>query len=217
MKRRRRHWKDDEAMALRLLYPDTATKRLAVLFGRPLDSIYGMANKLGLSKSAAYLASEDACRLRRGDNVGAPYRFKKGHVPPNKGLRRPGWGPGRMKETQFKKGQVSHTWRPVGDERIVDGYRYTKVSDTRNVPWTRNWFPTHVLLWEKRNGKVPRGHALAFLNGDKADIRLDNLELITRRELMRRNSVHNYPKAIVEVIQLRGALQRQINKRSRAS
>lgn len=48
------------------------------------------------------------------------------------------------------------------------------------------------------------------------DVRLDNIECITRRELMARNTVHNLPAALKEVVQLSGVLKRQINKRKRA-
>jgi len=190
--------------------------------GRSVRGINSQAGLLGLRKTAAYLASPEACRLRRGDNVGAPYRFQKGHIPANKGLRRPGWHSGRMSETWFKAGERGSRWMPIGSTRLIDGYRYTKVKDIRStkdgpgfVPYTVNWKLTHFLLWEKAHRRrVPPGHALAFRNGDRTDIRLENLELITRRELMRRNTVHNLPKELAQVIQLRGALQRQINRRS---
>jgi HNH endonuclease len=212
---------DDKLLIAR--YPHESTATLARQLRRSLTAVYGRARLLGLSKSAEYMASPDACRLRRGDDVGAPFRFKKGHVPANKGLRRPGWGPGRMKETQFKPGQRGSRWMPVGSTRVVDGYLYTKVRDLRStkagagfVPWTRNWKVTHVLLWEKHHRRrVPRHHALAFRNGDRTDIRLDNLELITRRDLMARNTVHNLPKPLAETIQLLGALTRQIRRRTR--
>jgi hypothetical protein len=181
-----------------------------------LTATFGRARQLGLAKTAEYLASPDACCLRREGSPGIAYRFPKGHTPANKGLRRPGYGPGRMKKTQFKKGQAGWNWRPIGGQRLVDGYLYTKVSDVRCVPWTRNWRPTHVLLWEKHRGQVPPGHALKFINGDRTDVRLDNLQLLTRRELMARNTVHNLPKPLAQTIQLLGALKRQIRRKTRS-
>jgi HNH endonuclease len=217
----KRLWSASDDALLAARYPHERTATIARDLRRTLTAVFGRANVLGLKKSAVYLASADACRLRRGDNVGAPYRFKKGHVPANKGLRRPGYGPGRMKETQFKPGQRGSRWMPVGSTRLVDGYLYTKVRDLRStkqgagfVPWTRNWKATHVLLWEKHHRRrLPRHHALAFKNGNRLDIRLDNLELISRRQLMARNTVHNLPKPLAETIQLLGALNRQIRRR----
>jgi hypothetical protein len=70
-------------------------------------------------------------------------------------------------------------------------------------------------VWEAANGPLPAGHAIAFKNGDKTDIRLENLECIARRELMARNTVHNLPKPLAQAIQLLGALNRQINTKEK--
>lgn len=190
---------------------------LADRLARSVSAIYGRAAALGLHKSAEYLTSPDACRLRRGDQVGASSRFLRGHVPANKGLRRPGWSPGRMAETQFKPGVKPRTWKPIGSTRFTkDGYLQRKVSDTGYPP--RDWVGEHTLLWEKAHGPIPKGHALVFKdrnkgNRNKGNIYLDNLELITRRELMRRNTIHNYPPELADVIRLGAALKRQLRRR----
>lgn len=203
---------------LRELYPDTPTAHVARRLRRTVAATYGRADKLGLNKSAEYLASPAACRLRRGDNPGVAFRFPKGHVPANKGLRRPGWGPGRMKETQFKKGVrrgvAVRLYKPIGTERISkDGYLERKVND--GLPLQARWRAVHLVVWEAAHGPLPRGHAIAFKNGDKRDIRLDNLECITRAELMARNTVHNLPKPLAQTVQLLGALRRKINRKAR--
>ncbi len=38
------------------------------------------------------------------------------------------------------------------------------------------------MLWEKKNGKVPEGYVLTFLDGDKSNFTLDNLALISMAE-----------------------------------
>jgi hypothetical protein len=203
---------------MRVRYPHEPTPTVARELRRTVESVYARADKLGLKKSAAYLSSPHACRLRRGDNVGARFRYRKGHVPANKGLRRPGWGPGRMKEHQFREGmrsgRAASLYMPIGSTRLIDGYVYQKISDIPNVPYTVNWKPQHHLLWAAAHGPVPPGHALAFKNGDRTDVRLDNLECIPRRELMLRNTVHNYPKPLAETIQLLGALTNRIRRRT---
>lgn len=88
------------------------------------------------------------------------------------------------------------------------------MSDVPNVPYTVNWKAEHVLIWMAARGAVPAGHAVVFRNGDKADIRLENLECIARRALMARNSVHNLPKPLAQAVQLLGALNRQIRRRT---
>lgn len=214
----RRRWHPDEDAVLRMLYADTPTDAIAQQIDRTPHSTFQRARKLGLEKDAAYLASEAAGRIRRGDHRGRLHWFKKGEPPANKGLRRPGYAPGRMKETQFKKGQRSgvavRLWKAIGTERISkDGYLERKINN--DLPARRRWRAVHLLLWESANGPLPRGHAVVFKNGDKTDIRLDNLDLITRADLMRRNTVHNLPKPLAQAVQLLGALNRKINRRTR--
>lgn len=204
-------WTQRDLDLLRQRYPHEPTAALAADLGRSTRALYSMAKLYGLKKSAAYLASESARRLRRGDNVGAASRFPKGHVPANKGLRRPGWTAGRMAETQFKKGSKPRNWQPVGAERLSkEGYLQRKLTDTGYPP--RDWVPVHHIIWREAGRDIPQGFRLIFANGDKTDIRLDNLQLISLAENMRRNSYHNLPKPLAQLVQLRGALNRKINK-----
>jgi hypothetical protein len=207
----RRLWNPDDDALLRERYPHEDTRTIAVTLRRSIPAVYGRAKMRGLAKTDEYLASLAAASKLR--EAGASFRFGKGHVPANKGLRRPGYAPGRMSETQFKKGE-SLNRMPVGSTRLVDGYLYRKIADTPYVTWTKNWIIEHQRLWEAANGPVPPGHALAFRNGDRTDVRLENIECIRRRELMARNTVHNLPQELRSTIQLLGVLNRQINRRS---
>ena len=108
-------------------------------------------------------------------NTGRTGRFEKGHATWNKGTK----GLTKANVTSFKKGQKSHNYKPVGSERITkDGYCEIKVSDTG-----RRWRPKHVLIYEKHHGKVPKGSAVIFLDGDKRNFDIDNLYLVTRSQL----------------------------------
>ncbi len=211
-------WEPAEDAQLAARYPHERTTAIARDLGRTTAATYNRARKLGLAKSAEYLASPAACRLRREDNVGAACRFQAGHVPANKGLRRPGWAPGRMASTQFKKGErrgvAVRLYQPIGTERFSkDGYLERKVND--DLPLQARWRAVHLVLWEAAHGPVPKGHAVTFLNGDRRDVRLDNLGLISRRELMARNSLHNLPKPLVETLHMLGALNRRIRRMAR--
>ena len=83
----------------------------------------------------------------------------------------------------------------------------------------RRWVAVHRLVWEAAHGPVPDGHVVVFLPGKRTaeldGITLDVVELVTRRELMRRNSVHQMPKELVELVRLRGVLTRQINTKAK--
>jgi hypothetical protein len=210
----KRLWTRAEEAKLRARYPHEPTAKVARALRRTAPSVSQRARVLHLCKTAEYLASPAACRLRRGDQVGARTRFQKGHVPANKGLRRPGWSTGRMKETQFKPGVPSWHYMPIGSTRLIDGYVYRKVSDVPNVPYAVNWKPEHRLVWKAAGRRLRKGQALVFKNGDRTDIRLDNLERLTRRALMARNTVHNLPRPLAQAIHALGALKRQIRGRA---
>jgi hypothetical protein len=224
----RQYWTAEEDRTLRALYPELRSEEVAGRIGRSIGAIRARAKAFGLRKSDAFLASPLSGRTTGRQGVAT--RFQAGHTPPNKGLRRPGWAPGRMQETQFKKGVrggvAEKLWKPVGTERVNgDGYLVRKVAELDATGLTRAeaarrrqrlWRAVHLLLWEAEHGPVPAGHAVVFKNRDKTDIRLDNLELIPREALMRRNSVHNLPAPLPQTIQLLGALTRKINQRARA-
>ncbi|MNN30638.1 hypothetical protein D3C81_1442920 [compost metagenome] len=69
------------------------------------------------------------------------------------------------------------------------------------------------MLWEQHHGQVPAGLILVFRDRNKQNIQLDNLELITRAENCRRNSIHRYPPELKDVIRLQKKLERTIRKR----
>lgn len=219
----RRAWSDDEIETVRLNYANWPVWLIAYLVDRSEGAVYRLAGKLGLEKSEDFYAGLFSGRLRQKDPRGGATRFRKGQVPPNKGLRRPGWAPGRMAQTQFKKGELSGRARellkPVGTLRVSkDGYLEQKVND--DMPLQRRWRAVHLVRWEEVHGPIPSGHALVFKPGrkttDPGQITADSVELVTRAELMRRNSYHTrYPKDVAQLIQLKGALNRKINRRNR--
>ena len=141
-----------------------------------------------------YTKTQIAGAIKRyGLNTGRTGRFEKGHVPFNKGTK----GLTSANKTSFKKGNVPHTYLPIGSESVTrDGYTIVKVSDqgTRN----ERWRPKHRLIWEKHHGPVPDGHAIVFGDGDKTNLSIDNLILVSRSQL----SVMNTKKLIKNDVEL---------------
>lgn len=155
--------------------------------GRPFTELTGIFNnRFGMAlKVSAMIALAARHGLHNGRNTrfdnwlapaGVKYRFPKGHVPANKGKKGISY-PG-MKATQFKKGHKPWNYKPVGTERInTDGYVDVKIADPNK------WKAKHVLIWEEANGPVPRGYVLIFADGNKLNVALDNLLLVSRKQL----------------------------------
>lgn len=211
-----RAWADVDVEYLRAHFPHERTEDVARVLGRKYGTTAQKAKKLGLQKSREYLASEQSGRLRPGDGRGVAGRFQLGHVTWNKGQQHPSTG--RAVETQFRAGQLPHNTLPVGSYRVSkDGYLERKYREARGGPSAR-WRSVHRLVWEAEHGPTPAGHVVVFLPGmhstTLAEITLDKLELVTRQELMKRNTIHRLPEELVSTIQMNGWLKRQINKRT---
>lgn len=184
-----------------------------------------MANKHGLKKSQDYLATNPSCRLRKGQShCGRETRFKKGQSPANKGMRRPGWSAGRMRETQFKKGERSgvaaKNWVPIGTI-LPDSEGYLRIKIREAVygkePFgfgnVKVWPLYNRYLWEQHKGPIPPAHLVAFKDGNRQNCVIENLELISRAENARRNVMWNHlPRELAEAIQLNGVLKRRIRR-----
>lgn len=211
----RPYWTDAERADFRRLYPDADNAELAARFGRTLKAIQQQAKTLGVKKSPEYL--RDLARRVNADREArglTPGRFKPGLIPWNKGKK--GWSAPGIERTQFKPGQRPHTWRPIGTEVIREGgLLYRKVRD--DGPTHRHYKAVHIMVWEAAHGPVPRGHAIVFRDRlpKHINITLDRLELVTRAELMRRNSYHNLPDDIRGVITMGARLTRVINEKTK--
>ncbi|QLA49738.1 HNH endonuclease signature motif containing protein [Pseudomonas aeruginosa] len=203
-------WTAEQELVLLRLYPDMPNEVLAARLNKTVQQIYAKAHRLGLKKSPE-LAKQilQACG-RKLQIEGNATQFKKGHTPWNCGMKGlPARG--RSSETQFKKGQKPHTWLPVGSTRVsADGYLQRKISDTGYPP--RDWKSIHILLWEEHVGPIPTGHCVCFKDNNKQNVVIDNLELITRAERMRRNSIHRYPPELKSAIRVISKLKRTIQE-----
>lgn len=219
----RRPWDDHDARTLRALYPHLPTHWVARVLGRTVTTTYQAAVRRGIAKTPEYLASEHACRLRRGDKVGWAHRFAKGHVPANKGKPMSAATRAKCARTMFKPGtlhgRAAQLSKPVGALRIDTKTQCLQRKVTTAGRGGQRWKAVHRLVWESAHGPLPRGHIVVFRPGMKtlaeAEITLDRLELVSHAENMRRNTVHNQPPEIARAMQLRGALNRQINRLSR--
>ena len=210
-------WTEDRLDTLRRFYADFKTEDVACILGLRTGQVYAKAKQLGLAKSEAYLASPAACRLRRGDNVGAAYRFQRGQTSWNKGVKGVAGVQEACRATQFKPGQAPHNTAPIGSTKFdKSGVLLQKISNDAGNN-SKRWRAVHELVWVRENGPVPPKHIVVFKPGMRTkvleEITIDRVECISLAENMKRNTRHNLPPELNEVIQLRAVLTRQINKR----
>lgn len=133
-------------------------------------------------KSAMGVYSGIDSKIRKGTHLGPATEFKKGHIPANKGTK--GLYPQSGGATRFKKGHVPANYLPVGSERKgTDGYWLVKTADP-NV-----WTAKHRLLWERAHGPIAKGMVVTFIDGDRDNCVLDNLDMIERNVQCRMNKL----------------------------
>jgi len=79
---------------------------------------------------------------------------------------------------------------PVGTERIVgSSIVHVKISMRRikggvhPSRYSGTWKRKHHLVWEQHYGPIPKGYKVIFLDGNKFNFEIDNLELATANEI----------------------------------
>ncbi|HRH68888.1 MAG TPA: HNH endonuclease signature motif containing protein [Flavobacteriales bacterium] len=175
-------WTPEEDEYLRVHFATHANSTLAKKMKLDPEQVANHGHFLGLKKTRATWL-----RIQRKNGVRASVtnvetRFQKGLLVWNKGKKMRIDVFDRCKATMFKKGQVSNNKKPIGTEVLdPDGYRKRKVSEGL-MPNQRNWKLVHVILWEQHHGPVPPGHVVTFLDLDKTNIVIENLECITKAE-----------------------------------
>lgn len=217
-----RVWLPDELRYLWQHYANKPTSEIASHLGMTVDEVYKKANFLGLRKSPEYIqqAKPGASNLVEH---GKAFWFKKGLVPWNTGTKGLAGQHENSRATQFKPGRPAdqaHNYKPVGSLKVnSDGFLVRKMTDDPTIVPVRRWEPVHRLVWEAAHGPIPSTHKVVFKPGMKTttleEITLDRLELLTHAELMARNTIHNYPPELAEVMRVRGQLTRAINKRAK--
>lgn len=204
-KDKRFDWTKERIKTLKDMYPNNETSQIAKELKCPIYSVSGKAYQLGLRKSPEHIKNTLGKHCRHLHESGKSHRFQQGNAPWNKGKSMPTVG--RMAETQFKKGNRPATAGNVGDvAEIKGGYLKIKIAEPNK------WKLLNRHNWEKAHGPVPKGFALKYKDGDRRNCQIENLELISHKDLMAENTLHNYPEEIVKTLQTQGLLTRAIKR-----
>ncbi len=198
--RNARYWTAEDENLMRQHYADIPTGILSKQLQRSCQALRNKAYDLGVQKNI-YDRNNGNTRFAHGNtpwNKGKKYTLKK--------KRRP--------QKNIPPNHNAHNSLPIGSVRR-DGDRYAriKVSNVYKATKVTNWPLLHVHMWEQQNGPVADGHIISFKNGNRYDIRLENLEMITRAENLVRHSIQTYPPEIAAIQHQRSVLTRIINQK----
>lgn len=213
LRRGRKRWSKQELAYLKKMYANTPTWVLAKTLNKTQESIYRQANIMNLSKSDEYLNSPFSGRIRPGAQLGLGSRFEKGGNPWNKGKKMPkGYCDNKpnMKRTQFKKGNKPHNTASRNGVVVIRTDSKTKIQYKYIRIRLRHWIPYHQYLWVQAHGPIPEGHIVVFKDRNTMNCELANLEIITRKENMLRNSIQRLPDNLKKTIRAVSKLKRTI-------
>ena len=177
-------------------------KPLARHIGRSYTGVMGRISKLGLH------IPDELREQRRRKGL-----YHPGMAPINKGKTQKEYMSAeaikRTEATRFKKGHLPHnTCKKNG----VITIRHESKGNQRAYKFIRlslaKWYPLHQHKWEKKYGKVAKGHCLWFKDGNSLNCKLSNLECITRAENAIRNKskFESYPQELKDIIKLSNKL-----------
>lgn len=175
-----------------LVYPDGLEEFVrANALGKTTQELTNLIN----AKFGAGTITESKTRAYKKNHKiksGVDCKFKKGVPAWNKGIRCE--MPKAAVKYQFKKGHKPHNFQEKGTiSKTTDGYMIIKISNKGTQ--RERWEPLHRYVWQKEKGEIPPGKMITFLDGNKENCDIENLELIDNEinlEMQRRKLRAHY-------------------------
>lgn len=189
-------WQQHEFDYLIANYPNVKISELSNHLGRSKQAINTKAHILKLKRSPEFIKEQ----LKGGIKC----RFKKGNVPYNKGKKHAEYlnedSIKNIISSQFRKGNEPHNTRSNGEislrcDKSGKRYQYIRIEK-------KNWKLLHVHIWKQHNGKIPNGYCVVFKDKNSLNCQIENLECISRIELMSRNTIQRYPTELKKTLKL---------------
>ncbi|WP_438423091.1 HNH endonuclease [Aquimarina macrocephali] len=176
-------------------------KTIASNIGRSGCGVQGRLKRLGLE------IPREIINKRKKES-----RYQKSRIPENKGKKQKDYMSAesieKTKATRFRIGNRPHNWKPVGSERITkDGYIEIKTSNPNK------WELKHRYLYQQIHKiKIPKNHNIIFKNGNSEDFNKHNLVMVSNSELMLKNTIHQYPESLQQIIKLNNKIKKKLKK-----
>ena len=179
---------EEELEIIRKLYPNTPNKVIATWMPHSSTSISKKANDIGLKKTKEYIRENGRAIAKaqwkelKENGLELKSNFKKGHVPWCKGQKLSSEHIAKL-TGNFKKGQKPHNTLPIGSIRNTNNYNEIKYKNHK-------WISLARYNWEQVHGPVPGDMCVFKLDGDKYNDDINNLCLVSRKDLAKLNRNH---------------------------
>lgn len=193
-----RQYSKEEIEIVKECFPILETAEISKMLGRSQSSIRHKARKLRLTKVSKegllYTEEELEFLINNYNKIPLEQQSKK---------------LGRTTSALSQKLRELGIWedllhKPVGSERIDSGYVLQKQEDGE-------WRLKHRVVWEKHHGEIPDKFRIHFKDGNTTNTDIENLELISFAESMRKYSWARYPHELRKVIARLNRLERVLD------
>ena len=176
--RKPERWTPEKVEYLKVHYATNNNKHLAKILKFSYNAVTQKASKLGLKKSEEYIR-EQILEAGTKTQFGKVPAWNKGR----KGLKTGGVA------GYFKPGHLPHNTKHDGYIKIAFSSKKKGSKPSLMIRISLGvWIPYAHYIWKQWYGEIPAGRVICYKNGNWLDVRLENMEAITRRELRIRNS-----------------------------
>lgn len=191
-----KHWKrmdDREKLIIEDMFPDHTAVEIGTILNREPSAVRRYAKIRGLKKSDVYrklISSKEAA-----------HGFKKGYTPWNLGIKMSDSTKKKILKTRIELGYDFK----IGQE-TTDGRGYILIKTEDGLVYK------HRYIWIKSGRTIPEGYILRFKDKNRNNVTLDNLELISLKDIARENANWaKYPRELLTTFKLISKLTKKIN------
>jgi len=139
--------------------------------------------------------------------------FKHGQTSAMKGRKQSEWmSPEAIQRSikyRFKKGQLPHNTKEEYAVSLRQPLGYIWFRRDKN-----KWEELHRFIYRVHHDvKLQPGDVVAFKDGNRNNLSIDNLILVSKRDLLDKNSIHRFPPEVKATIHTLARLKRLIKQK----
>lgn len=195
-------WTEEEINFLKENYYSVSNAEISEKLNKSVLQIYRKAYEHNLKKDKIF-------QQIQGHKIGklSKTKFRKGHVPANKGIKASEKVLEVLRPTMFKKGHIPANTKY---DYYISLRHHRRDGLYLVIRVLGKWQYLHRYIWEKINWPIPKGFNVIFADKNKTNFRPENLKLVINAELMKINSTYKYPPELQKLIRINNKLKKEI-------